>query len=102
MRESQPIQPIERFETAVKYCNDQGVVVNEDLQKRMLLARPVERYGYLRQSYLLAPAAIRQTLLQLKRHLRDIDSEFQKSNSTRAKAGTAAQAEAESWWRQGR
>ena len=67
---------IERFETAVKYCNDQGVIVNEDLQKRMLLARPAERYGYLRQSYLLAPAATRPNLLTIKGQLRDIDSEF--------------------------
>ena len=43
---------IELFETAVKFCNDQGVVVNEDLQKRMLLALLAERYGYLRQSYI--------------------------------------------------
>ena len=89
---------IERFETAVKFCNDQGVVVGEDLQKRMLLARLAERYGYLRQSYLLAPAATRPNLLQLKAHLRDIDIEFQKSNSTRAKAGAAAQAEAKASW----
>ena len=31
---------IDRFETVVMVCLDQGVAVDENLQKRMLLARP--------------------------------------------------------------
>ena len=72
---------LERFETAVKLCNYQVVIGGEDLQKCMLLARPAERYGYLRQSSLLASAATKLNLLLLKARIRDIDSEFQKSNS---------------------
>ena len=34
---------INRFETAVKNCIDQGVAVDENLQKWMLLGRPAER-----------------------------------------------------------
>ena len=50
---------IERFETIVAFCTDQGVALGENLQKRMLLARPAERYAYLKQSYLLSPVATR-------------------------------------------
>ena len=57
---------IDRFETAVKTCIDQGVAVDENLQKRMLLGRPAERYGFLKQSYLLAQVAARSNLVQLK------------------------------------
>ena len=42
---------IDRFETIVAFCTDQGVAAGENLQKRMLLARPAERYAYLKQSY---------------------------------------------------
>ena len=36
---------IDRFETIVMFCIDQGVNADENLQKRMLLARPAERYS---------------------------------------------------------
>ena len=67
---------IDRFEMIVAFCTDQGVAVGENLQKRMLLARPAERYAYLKQSYLLSPAATRPDLTVLKAELRDIDAEF--------------------------
>ena len=67
---------IERFELIVSFCRDQGVTVDENLQKRMLLARPAERYAYLKQSYLLAPATARPDLIGLKAQIRDIDAEF--------------------------
>ena len=92
---------IERFEAAVKYCNDQGVTTDENTQKRMLLARPAERYTFLKQSYKVAPAATRPTLVGLKAQLRDIDSEFQKTNSIRKKASQANMVNAESAWSQG-
>ena len=41
---------IDRFESIVAFCLDQGVTADENLQKRMLLARPAERYAYLKQS----------------------------------------------------
>ena len=90
---------IDRFDTAVKYCTDQGVANDENLLRRMLLARPAERYAFLKQSYLSAPAATRPDLAMLKSQLRDIDSEFQKKNSGGKIGGQANQAE--SAWGQG-
>ena len=71
---------IDRFENIVSICVDQGVNP-ENLLKRMLLARPAERYSFLKRSYLLAPIPSRPDLIGLKAQLRDIDSEFQKSNA---------------------
>ena len=93
---------IDRFETIVMICQDQGVPADENLQKRMLLARPADRYSFLKQNYLLAPVASRPDLISLKAQIRDIDAEFQKSNSaTRVKPGQVNHAEAESAWSQG-
>ena len=68
----------------------------------MLLARPAERYAYLKQSYLLAPVATRPDLIGLKAQLRDIDAKFQKTNSTKgsSKSGQANRAEGEVNWSQ--
>ena len=94
---------IERFEAVVMICLDQGVVGDETLQKRMLLARPADWYSFLKQSYLLAPIASRPHLVGLKAQIRDIDSEFQKSNSASKvnKAGQANRAKGEASWSQG-
>ena len=81
---------IELFDAATKYCTDQGVVLDENHMKRMLLARPADRYVSLKQSYLLAPAATKPDLIILKAQLRDIDSEFQKRNSGGAMASGQA------------
>lgn len=78
---------IERFDVAVKYYTDQRVVMDDNHLKRMLLARPVERYTFVKQSSLLAPKAARPDLTMLKMQLRDIESEFQK-RSTRGKAAS--------------
>ena len=94
---------IERFETIVTTCTDQGVVMvaDEQVQKRMLLARPADRYAFLKQSYLLAPARTRPDLVGLKAQMRDIDAEFQKTNSLKThKAGMANRAETEAAWSQ--
>ena len=64
----------------------------------MLLGRPTERYGFLKQSYLHAQVAARPNLIQLKAQLRDIDSEFQKTNSAIIRTGAANCADAESAW----
>ena len=69
---------IDRFDAAVKYCTNQGFAVDDNHLKRMFLARPADRYAFLKQSYLLAPAATRPDLTMLKSQLRDIDIEFQK------------------------
>lgn len=71
---------LDRFEAIVGTCLDQGVATDENIQKRMLLARPAQRYEYLKHNYLLAPVATRPTLIVLKAQLRDIDAEFQKLN----------------------
>ena len=93
---------IERFETVVMVCLDRGVSANENLQKRMLLARPADRYSFLKQSYLLSSIANRPDLVGLKAQIHDIDAEFQKSNSAEVnKSGQANRAEAEADWGQG-
>ena len=51
---------IDRFETIIMICLDQGVAATKSLQKRMLLARPAERYAFLKQSYLLPPVPTRR------------------------------------------
>ena len=95
-------ETIDRFESVVTICQDQGVVVDENLQKRMLLARPADRYSFLKQSYLLAPIASRPDLVGLKAQIRDIDAEFQKSNSGKVnRPGQANRAETEAAWSQG-
>ena len=57
---------IDRFETVVMVCVDQGIAADENLQKRMLLARPADRYAFLRRSYLLSSIANRPDLVGLK------------------------------------
>ena len=93
---------IERFETVVMVCVDQGIAADENLQKRMLLARPADRYAFLKQSYLLSSIGNRPDLVGLKAQIRDIDAEFQKFNSVKVnKGGQANRAVAEAAWSQG-
>ena len=93
---------IDQFEAIVMFCIDYGVIADVNLQKRMLLARPAMRYSYLKQSYLLALAAARPDLVGLKAQIRDIDVEFQKSNSAKVnKSGQAHRTEGEIAWSQG-
>ena len=39
---------IDRFDAAIKSCTDQRVNVDDNHAKRMLLARPNERYKFLK------------------------------------------------------
>ena len=95
-------ETIERFEIVVKNCEDQNVVLSEHMQKRMLIGRPAEKYNYLKQNYLLAPVATQPNLEALKGQLRDIDSDFLKTDSgIKSKAGQANRAEGELNWSQG-
>ena len=91
-------ETIERFETLVTTCLDQGIVIDENMKKRMLIGRPAERYQFLKQNYLLAPVATKPDLPALKAQIRDIDSEFQKVNAgSKNKAGQANRAEEANW-----
>ena len=67
---------IERCETTLQNCLDQGVTVDNNMRQRILIGRPAERYKFLKQSFLLSPLATRPTLDALKAQLRDIDSDY--------------------------
>ena len=70
---------IERYETALQNCLDQGVAVDAITRQRMLIGRPAERYKFLKQNYMLATAANKPDLEALKAQLRDIDGDYHKS-----------------------
>ena len=53
---------IERYETTLQNCFDQGVTVDNNMRQRMLIGRPAERYRLLKQNYLLATAATKPNL----------------------------------------
>ena len=89
-------ETIERFETLVTTYLDEGIIINENMRKRMLIGRPAERYQFLKLNYLLAPVANKPDLPTLKAQIRDINSEFQKVNvGSKNKAGQANRAEKE-------
>ena len=66
-------ETIDRYETALQNCLDQGVVVDVKMRQRMLIGRPSERYKFLKQNYLLATVANKPDLEAPKAQLRDID-----------------------------
>ena len=72
---------IERFETIVKKCEDQDVVLHEHMIRRMLIGRPAAKYRFLKHNYLLAPVATQPNLATLKAQLRDIDNELHKDDA---------------------
>ena len=53
---------IERYETTLQNCLDQGVTVDNNMRQRMLIGRPAERYKFLKHNYLLATAATKPNL----------------------------------------
>ena len=57
---------IERYETTLQNCLDQGVTVDKNMRQRMLIGRSAERYKFLKQNYLLASAATKPNLDALK------------------------------------
>lgn len=69
---------IERYETSLQNCLDQGVVVDVNMRQRMLIGRPADRYKFLKQNYLLAIPANKPDLEALKAQLRDIDADHRK------------------------
>ena len=58
----------------MKFCSDGAVKIDDEQAKRMLIARCAERYGYLKQAYLLSPETARPSLETLKAQMRDIDA----------------------------
>ena len=67
--------------------------------QRMLIGRPVERYKFLKQNYLLATAATKPNLDALKAQLRDMDSDHRKPNGgVKTKAGQGHRAEGGATW----
>ena len=82
------------LEAALKFCTDQGVVIDENHQQRMLLRCPAERYSHLKRNFLPVPPVIRPSLVQLRAPLH----EFQKSNSPWATVVMGNQAQT-SWAR---
>ena len=92
---------IERYETSLQNCLDQGVAVDANTRQRMLLGRPAERYKFLKQNFMLTPAAARPGIDALKAQLRDIDSDYRKPQSgVKTKAGQGHRAETEVNWGQ--
>ena len=90
---------IERYETALQNCLDQGVIVDANMRQRMLIGRLVERYKFLKQNFLLSPVATRPTLDALKAQLRDIDSDYRKpQGQVKTKSGQGHWAETEAAW----
>ena len=57
---------IERYETTLQNILAQGVTVDNNMRQRMLIGRPLERYKFLKQKYLLATAATKPNLEELK------------------------------------
>ena len=90
---------IDWFETIVMIRRDQGVNVDENLLKRMLLARLANRCSFRKQSYLLAPIPSCPYLVGLKAQIRDIEVEFQKSYSAKVNRPSQANlADTETAW----
>ena len=83
-------QTIERYEGIIEKCEDQGVKMEDDIQQRMLLARPNERYNLLKK--VTQRSATSPSLHDLFQQMRDDDGEFQLTTSP--KPGSAALAEA--------
>ena len=91
---------IERYETTLKNCLDQGVVLDNSMRQRMLLMRPLDRYRVLKQNYMLADAAAKPDLEVLKCQLRDIDLDLVKPGGAKIKDGQGYRAEGEANWGQ--
>ena len=90
---------IERYETTLQNCLDQGVVVDNDMRQRTLIGRLAERYKFLKQNYLLANTATKPNLDALKAQQRDIDSDYRKPNfGVKTKAGHGHRAKIEAKW----
>ena len=87
---------IERYETTLENCLDQGVVMDNNMRQRMLIGQPAERYKFLKQNYLLATAANKPELDALKAQLRDIDQDYRKPHSgAKTKSGQGHRSETE-------
>ena len=90
---------IERYETTLQNCFDQGVAVDNNMRQRMLIGRPTERYKFLKQNYLLVTVATKPNLDALKAQLRDIDQDYRKPHGgAKSKSGQGHRSETEANW----
>ena len=79
---------IERYETSLQNCLDQGVVIDGNMRQRMLIGCPAERYKFLKQNYMLSAPANKPDLEALKAQLRDIDADHRKpQGGAKSKSG---------------
>ena len=93
---------IERYESIIEKCAQQGVDTPDQLLERMPLAHPNDRYVYLKKSY--QHSKVKQDLQELFSAIRDDDAEFHKSHATplpgSAAFADAVRIEAELLWAQ--
>ena len=75
-------QTIERFELVLETCHQQGVPVSDQLQLRMLLARPNDRYLSLKKIY--QHISTKPDLDSIFASMRDDDDDHQKSHASLA------------------
>ena len=66
---------IERFEKAVQLYEQQGLPQSEDIQLRMLLARPSDRYSTLKTIF--QHSAVKPDLEATFASMRDVDATYQ-------------------------
>lgn len=66
-------QTIERFDGIILWCKIQGADTPDDLQKRMIIAHPNDRYTILKKSY--QHAAIKMDMETLQKAMQDDDIE---------------------------
>lgn len=93
---------IERFEKAVQLCEQQGLPQSEDIQLRMLLARPSDRYSTLKTIF--QHSAVKPGLEATFASMRDVDATYQSKHGGpfpgAAAFAEAVQVQAELLWAQ--
>ena len=65
---------IDRYEKAVQLCEQQGIPQSKEIQLRMLLARPSDRYGTLKTIFQHAPS--KPDLESTFASMRDVDATY--------------------------
>ena len=93
---------IERYESIIEKCAQQGVDTPDQLLKRMLLAHPNDRYVSVKKSY--QHSKVKHDLQELFSAMRDDDAKFQQSHATpllgSAAFSDAVRVQAEILWAQ--
>ena len=93
---------IDCFEKAVHLCGHQGILQSEEIQRRMLLARPNDRYRTLKTIFQHAPS--KPDLESTFASMRDVDATYQAKHAgpspSPAAFANAVQVQAELLWAQ--